>query len=200
MAATTTAVGIANKALIKLGQDKIDALTDTNNRAVAANEFYDQARQEVLIMTRPGWNCAKKRARLAYDNSQPVFDYDYKYRIPKDCLRVLYPTDSLGNPTRGSWERRGEYILSNQSNCYLFYIQDLEDVKEMSPLLISAIVLQLATHICYRIKQSITLKNSIEKDLATILLLAEGAEASEKHAGDPSMVRKTGKVMWVDEK
>jgi len=195
----TEALDITNLALYEIGSDKIDALTDSNDRARAANEFYTQARDEVLVLTRNGWNCAKKRMQLAVDNSEPSFDYNNKFRLPDDCLRVLYPSDTNGQSVRVDWERRGNYLLINDSVCYLVYIRQLTDVKEMSPLLIQAISLQLASHIVVRLKQSTTLKTSIQKDLALTIMLAEGTEASEGFGRDPGSVRRTGKTLWVDE-
>jgi len=196
----TESVDIANKALLELGSDTIDALTDDNNRARVCNEFYEQSRNEVLVLTRSGWNCAKKRIELSVDNSVPVFDYANKFRLPDDCLRVLYPSDTNGHPVRIDWERRGDYLLINDSSCFLVYIQELEDVKKMSPLLITAISLQLAVHISIRLKQSSTLRDSIKKDLMVAINLAEGTEASERFAQSPDSVRSTGKKLWVDEK
>jgi len=200
--ASTVAVDICNLALYELGQDKITAAqltTPDDNRSRACDEFYAQSRDEVLVMTRPGWNCAKARVELFIDNSEPVFDYDYKARLPDDCLRVLYPSDTNGQPVRVDWERRGNYLLINDDECYLVYIRQLTDVKEMSPLLIRAISLQLASHIAVRLKSSITLKNDIRKDLAVTIVLAEGTEASERFACSPDSVRRTLKKMWVDE-
>lgn len=198
--AVTTEVGIANLALYELGSDSIDALSDDNNRARVCNQFYDQSRDEVLVMTRAGWNCAKRRTILAPDNSTPSFDYDNKFRLPSDCLRVLHPTDENNRPIRVEWERRGQYVLMNDDECFLKYIYQLEDVSEMSPLLIKSISLQLATHIAVRLKRSAELKNSIQKDLATTILMAEGTEASEQFALDVMEPRKTKKNLWVDEK
>ena len=108
-------------------------------------------------------------------------------------------TDTNGNPWRGDWARRGNYILMNDEDCYLFYIYDLDDVKEMSPLLIQAISLQLAWHIIPKLKQSKVRRDTIKMDLAQTLLLAEGTEGSQKAAQDPAKVRQTLKKMWVDE-
>lgn len=199
MALPDSDVDICNLALLRLGQDKITALTGTDNRSVACNEFYDQSRQEVLVMSRPGWNCAKKRAILSADSSEPHFDYDAKFRIPTDCLRVLYISDSNGNPIRVSWERREDYILLNDTDCYIVYIFNLENVDKMTPLLKRAIALKLAEYLCMRLKQSSKLLNEIKEELALTILLAEGVEASQKFSRDSASHRKSNKVLWVDE-
>jgi hypothetical protein len=195
----TTSTDIANLALLEAGTDTVTLITDSNERARACNSFYDQARKEVLEMTHPNWNCAKKRIHITADNTAPPFDYDAKFRIPDDCLRVIYPTNTNGQPYRGDWEVRGNYLLMNESDCYLLYIKDLEDVKEMSTLLVQGISLQLAWHIVPRLKQSTTRRDVIKKDLLQTLVLAEGVEGSQKNASDPNATRKNLKKMWVDE-
>jgi len=191
---------IANLALYRIGADKITALTDDNERARACNEFYTHARDEVLVMTKKGWNCAKRRVQLTAEGTEPTFDYDYQYRLPEDCLRVLHPSDEGGSNVRVDWERRGDYLLLNDDECYLVYIYQLTDVTKMSPLLVKAISLQLASCICTRIKQSSSLKQDVDKDLLVTIMLAEGIEASEKYAASPNSPRKTNKVIWIDVK
>jgi len=199
----TTATDICNLALYIVGSDKITTTqytTPDNEQSRVCKECYEQARDEVLTMTRFGWNCAKKRIEIAPDNSGPVFDYNYKFRIPEDCLRVLYPSDTNGQPVRVDWERRGDYILLNNNECYLVYIYQLTDVKEMTTMLVKAISFQLAKYICRRLKQSSSLKADIENDLGVAIFLAEGIEASEKFAQSPDSPRRTNKILWVDEK
>lgn len=191
-------VDIANLSLLHIGADKITALTDSNTRAVVCNEFIDQSREEVLVMTRHGWNCAKKRVTIAGDNAEPPFDFDYKYRIPSDCKRVLFPSDEDGSPLTTPWERIGDYVYSDDDECHLVYIYDLDNVSKMSPLLVRAWSLQLAISISTRIKQSTRLKNDLRRDMATTILLAEGTEASEKYVKNPDDVRRTSKEVWVD--
>lgn len=193
-------VAICNMALYELGSDSISSLTDDNERARLCNHFYEQTRDEVLVMTRSGWNCAKKRINLSSYNTVPSFDYDYKFRLPDDCLRVLYPSDENGNSIRVDWERRGNYILINEDECHLVYIRQITDVEDMSPLLKQCISLQLASKIAIRLKKSADIANSITQKLGMALLMADGTEASERFAEDVMAPRRTGKKLWVDEK
>lgn len=55
-------LGIANRALVRLGAKKIASLTEETDRAVACNEEADECRVETL-RAHP-WNCARKRAYL----------------------------------------------------------------------------------------------------------------------------------------
>jgi len=198
-----TPTDICNLALYRLGADKITTAqydTPDNEASRVCKELYEQTRDVVLTMTRFGWNKAKKRIQIAADNSEPVFDYAYKFRLPDDCLRVLYPSNANGQPVRVDWERRGDYLLSNDNECYLVYIFQLTDEKKMTPLLVKAISLQLASGTCVRLKQSSTLKKEIDGELALTIMLAEGIEASEHFAASPNSLRRTNKVIWIDVK
>lgn len=44
--------------------------------------------RDVLLAMHP-WNFAIKRAQLAADTATPAFEWNYQYRTPNDCLRVL---------------------------------------------------------------------------------------------------------------
>lgn len=189
----TTALNIANKALLIIGADTITALTDSNTPAKACNELYEDIRDEVLIATRHGWNCAKKRVELTVEGVDPRFDYDYRYTKPPDCLRVLFLSDTNGKKTTAKWEVLGKHIYSDEPAISVVYIYQLTDVAKMTPLLVLCIALQLAVSISYRIKQSSELEAKLEKKFAAALFLAEGMEASERYS--PPASKK-----WVDVK
>jgi len=189
----TTSLNIVNKSLLFIGADTIDALTDSSTRAEVCNELYADIRDEVLVATRYGWNCAKKMVELTVEGTDPRFDYDYRYTKPLDCLRVLYLSDTNGNKTTAKWEVIDNNIYSDEDAVSVVYIYQLTDVEKMSPLLVRCIALQLAINISYRLKQSTAQKADLQKELATILFLAEGIEASERFAPLPSK-------RWVDVK
>ena len=64
---TTSELQVVNKGLLLLGEKKIDSLSDTNKRAVAANELYAGARNIVLELGL--WKSARKLATLAQDDT-----------------------------------------------------------------------------------------------------------------------------------
>ena len=87
MSLTTTETSICNSALIKIGADRINSMTETNRRAQLCNEQYSKVRDEVL-RSHP-WNFAITRAEFSQLTTTPSFGYNYEYSIPSDCLRIL---------------------------------------------------------------------------------------------------------------
>lgn len=189
----SSSLNIANKALLLIGADTITAITDDNTRGNACEELYEDIRDEVLVATRYGWNCAKKRVELTVEGVDPRFDYDYRYTKPSDCLRVLFLSDTNGKKTTARWEVLGKHIYSKESVISVVYICQLTDVAKFTPFLVLCIALQLAINISYRIKQSPELEAKLEKKFAAALFLAEGMEASERYS--PPASKK-----WVDVK
>ena len=106
-------VQICNAALLKLGAERINSLTENNKRARVFNERYNSIRKEVL-RAHP-WNFAIRRASLAKLPDAPAYEYGSQYQLPNDCLRVLETEadrlnvtgDFLGNhPTKYKIEGR----------------------------------------------------------------------------------------------
>lgn len=89
-----SALEIANMALLRIGAEPINALTDDNGRARACNTAWPFVRQHVLRSH--SWNCVTTRARLrSLDKDatltaiKPDWDFDAVFPLPTDCLRVL---------------------------------------------------------------------------------------------------------------
>jgi len=181
----SSALDICNLALYRIGSDAIDVLTDSNERARVCNECYTHVRDKILVLTKHGWNCAKKMSELTAEGLEPRFDYGYVYHLPEDCLKVLYLSDGSGSKLEDRWEVIGQKLYTNETDePYLVYISQLTDVEKMSPLLVECIVLQLAVDISYRLKQSGTQRKELKGDLAIALILAEGTEATEQYNQD----------------
>jgi hypothetical protein len=90
-------VQICNAALLKLGAERINSLSESNKRARLFNERYNSIRKEVL-RAHP-WNFAIRRASLARLPESPAYEYDFQYQLPNDCLRVLETEADKDNPS-----------------------------------------------------------------------------------------------------
>ena len=103
----TTAVDIANRALLSIGlQKKISSLTQDSVEAQTANLVYDNIRRRLLRMA--PWDCALTTENLVYISSvvgtpentspapllwspgQPSPPWAYEYQYPVDCLRACW--------------------------------------------------------------------------------------------------------------
>src|SRR5688572_9610430 len=85
MAASETQ--IANRALQKLGQPSILALTANLSRAVEMNKAFASVRDAELNRRR--WRFSFVRVSLPALASTPDSDYTYKYQLPGDFIRLV---------------------------------------------------------------------------------------------------------------
>lgn len=82
---------ICSAALMLLGANSINSLTDNNDRARTCKLLWPMVLDDELSAHR--WNCARKRAELAREAAVPAFGWNYQYTLPADCLRVLEMQD-----------------------------------------------------------------------------------------------------------
>lgn len=139
-------VAICNGAVLKLGCDIIQSLTDNNNVAKVCNARYTVLRDE-LLRSHP-WKFALKRVSLAPLDSTPAFGYEQQFQLPPDCLRPF-----IVNENKYDWTQEGELILTNQEEVQLIYIARVPEAKfdaNFSELLSS----RIAMDICYKLTQS----------------------------------------------
>lgn len=113
-------VEICNSALLKLGAERINALSENNKRARLCNERFDALRKEVL-RAHP-WNFAIRRANLARLSTTPEYEYNFEYQLPTDCLRVLETEADKDNPSGDilgnsytKYKIEGRKLLTNAS-------------------------------------------------------------------------------------
>ncbi len=114
-------VQICNAALLKLGAERINSLTENNKRARLCNERYDSLRKEVL-RAHP-WNFAIRRADIPKLTTKPEYEYAAEYQLPNDCLRVLEteadksnPSGDILGPSTTKFKIEGRKLLTNASS------------------------------------------------------------------------------------
>lgn len=189
----TTEVEIANSALTKVGADRIIDLDDDNKLAKVCKERLPKLRK-ALLRAHP-WNFAIKRIELAASVNTPVFEWDYEYPLPSDCLRVLktnhmLPFASTGDfetgrsplgvfGTSSEWKVEGRSILSNDSTMKIMYISDEDDVTKWDDLFAEVLALYLASDIAYFISGSVSLAERIRLEFREELAQARSFDGQE---------------------
>ena len=167
-------VEICNRALSRVGEARITALTDDTKQARACNGAYSFVRDEVL-RAHP-WNCAIKRASLAKLSDAPTFGYDAQYQLPSDCLRVVEVYD-----TKLPWVVEGRKLLSDEGTpLKMRYVRREEDPNTMDSMLVSAIAARLAMELCEELTQSNTKRERAAVEYEAILARAKGADGQEQ--------------------
>jgi hypothetical protein len=164
---------IANSALIKLGGKVITSLDDPDKEAKLCKVRYPSCRRAVLRMHL--WNCAIKRISLAPVATAPEHTYSYKFLLPGNCLRVL-PFDSLVDE---DFQVEGRYLLCNINAIDIRYIQDIDDVSLLDPLLEESIAWYLAWDISYALTQSNTVRQDAWQGFRNTLPKAKVTDAQE---------------------
>jgi hypothetical protein len=172
MSLTTTETSICNSALIKIGADRINSMTETNRRAQLCNEQYSKVRDEVL-RSHP-WNFAITRAEFSQLTTTPSFGYNYEYAIPSDCLRIL----SLHDNTI-EWKQEGNKILSDSETIKARYLKRITAPAEFDSIFIEGLALRLAVDLAYSLVQSSTLSQNLLGEYSRHLALARSIDAQE---------------------
>lgn len=149
-------VQIVNLAYGKFGGLTIQSITEATPQGRAAAVLWDNVRDE-LIANYP-WKFALKRATLdTPDASTPEFEYDYKYTLPADCLKVwdIYNTKS-------NYVVEGGVLLCSDETIYLKYGAKITDVSLYPPPFVASMATKLSAELCA--------KRSDNKQLRTALL------------------------------
>ena len=168
-------VDIANRALQKLGAERIVSLTQDSENARACNLVYPYVR-DAELRAHP-WNFAIKRAQLAADATPPTFGPAAAYTLPTDCLRVL-PTDENWNTH--DWKIEGRKILTDDSSPLdVRYICRVTDPNQYDALFIEAMACAMAQELCEQLTQSNTKAQMIRSDYTTAIRTARKLNAFE---------------------
>lgn len=167
-----TAIQICNSALMKIGANLIDSLTDGSKEANACTQRYIPSKRSVLRMH--PWHCAIRRVVLSPLTSTPAFGYAYQFRVPADFVRVV-----IVNPeTESDYKVEGQMILGDFTTLDLKYVSDVDE-SLIDDLIAEAIACYLAWDISFFITQSNTTKDVMNKDLKMIISKAKLANAQE---------------------
>lgn len=149
-------VQIVNLAYGKFGDLTIQSITEATPQARAASVLWALTRDE-LLSSYP-WKFALKRITLdTPDATEPEFEYDYRYTLPADCLKVLELYESTSN-----YIVEGGYLLCSDEEIYLRYIAQITDTSLYPMPFVAALATKLAAELCP--------KRSDNKQNRTVLL------------------------------
>lgn len=138
-------IEISNAALFQLGANTITSLADTSQEALAINTWWAVSRR-ALLRLHP-WNFAVKRQQLAQEVSTPLWEYDYKYTLPSDFIRLMEVKDDR------DYKLEAGQILTNRTTCQIKYIFDVTDTTKWDGLFTDLMIARLAVDIAYAVTQ-----------------------------------------------
>lgn len=136
---------IANLALARLGQKRIESLSEQTTEARWANEFYPTARDYVTELH--AWRHARKTLTLSETTNTRSDDYAYAYERPSDCLSMRYilPSSGVFEPQRPiRFECEADVIFTDEYQARGVYVRQLTDVTKFPPSFTDAVAWYLA--------------------------------------------------------
>jgi hypothetical protein len=149
-------VSIANRALTKLGADRILLLTDETQAARTINSMYTDVRDAEI--RRYTWKFSIKRTSLSALATAPEWGFDFQYPLPFDYLGLVqvneYYVRSLTDKN-AAWSVEGGNILTNfEAPLKLRYKARIENPAMFDPLFVEVLACKLALEACETLTQS----------------------------------------------
>lgn len=136
----TSVVQVCNQALARLGANLINSLDDASEEARLCNVSFAHLRDEVLRAH--AWNFATRRAQLARLAGTPAYGFDYRYKLPSDCLTPLEL-----NSRESEWVAEGGELLCNLEEVYLRYTARVVNPVLFDAQFTTALVARLAAEL-----------------------------------------------------
>jgi hypothetical protein len=101
----------------------------------------------------------------------PVFRWDYHFRIPSGCLRplALFDTDEREENYQIEWDREGDWIMSDSEEVWLVYV-GTPTVDEMDAAFQKVLYTNLAIKLAYPMTQDRVLVNTLHQEYEELVL------------------------------
>jgi len=152
-------VEICNRALQKLGAERITSLTEDSVNARACNVAFEPTKLAELRLH--PWNFAIKRAQLAASATPPAFGRPNSFPLPADFVRLLPPYPEM-NTNDLDWQIEGKSIYTfDDAPLNVRYIYDVTDPNEMDVLFRESLAAKLAVELCEELTQSSSKQDSL---------------------------------------
>lgn len=185
-------IQVANRALTKLGSNRITSLTDDVKAARSISSCFEDIRDDELRSHR--WQFAMKRISLAALSEAPAFGFARQYALPPDFLRLdmindEYPAAVMDNYIGAETQEymiEGNLILTDiEAPLKLRYISRVTDPNQWDVNFREAMASRLAMEICEDLTQSDTKKQSAAGDYKRAITQAVRTNSIEKPPSTP---------------
>jgi hypothetical protein len=179
-------VEIANRALTKIGEARITALTDNVEAARVISSMWDMVRDAELRAR--NWNFSITRTSLAALVTVPAFRFLYEFQLPSLCLKVIqvgefYPGPSMSdyrNASESEYQIEGRKILTNYpAPLYIRYVSSITDTGQWDALFAEAFACKLAMEACEKLTQSNTKRQLADGEYDKAIAAAVRSDAVE---------------------
>jgi len=152
----STDLAICNDALLLLGNNAIDDLTDDTKAAKLCTQYYQRTVDSVIRAYT--WNCATVRSDELTATTDPTFGFSNAYTLPDDCLRVLkmYDDDTY------KYRVENGALLCDEGTAQITYLKRI-GAEDMDPLLAEAVAARLAATIAFSLTNSVSAAEAMWK-------------------------------------
>jgi hypothetical protein len=157
----SSAVDIANQALLMLGARPIVSFEDDTTEANALKVLYPASKGQVLRAY--PWRCATKTATLATLADPPVnTEWTHAQAVPEDSIRIIRVIEAAypNNPSP-DWTVEGRTVLTKIANVVCEYIYDVPE-----PQMDFHVQMALAAKVAVDLSYTLTASGPRESQLA----------------------------------
>lgn len=139
-------VAICNAALIKLRGNTIASFDEKSTEATACAALWDIERRSQLRLH--PWKFAIRRSGVGglarVNTTDPANEeYRYAYTLPSDCIKLLKVI------TPDYFKLEGRSILTDEEECHIKYVADIEDTATWDPSFVDVMVSRMALELAY---------------------------------------------------
>jgi hypothetical protein len=152
-------VDICTSAMIRLGAEPINDLSDDTKEARLCSLQYPKIRDAVLRSA--PWSFAMKRIELSPVAEDLLFGDGNKFQLPQDCVKFVKLYAGDGYVSTEKYTIEGDQIISSLETIQGWYITNSVEPEKYDPNFKEALAAALAANLCYSITQSNTLKQSL---------------------------------------
>lgn len=154
-------IAISNRALSKLGADRIISLDDDVKASRAIKNAWDVVRDAELRAH--NWHFSIERAEVAALADEPVWGYAYKYALPSDCLKLLEIYGAIVHANLHDYRTvdslpyrlEGGNILTNlEAPLQIRYIKRVTDTELFDVSFVEALACRLAAEVAEELTES----------------------------------------------
>jgi len=172
-----TDIGIANIALVLIGEDTIISMdSGEGEKQRKLNAIYNSTRDEVL-RSYP-WGFATTQGTLGLLTEVPTYTYSYAYQLPSDCIKI--------QSTEGDTEYKihGRTLYSDEATLNVTYTKRVTDSEQFDPSFTNAFAAKLAFKLAYALPNSTSLQSICKQYYDEAIREARGVD-SQEDTGDP---------------
>ncbi len=179
-------IDIVNRALTKIGDDRIMDILDDQENAKTINSMYDTVLAAELRAR--VWNFTVKRASLPALASVPPFGYLLEYQLPVDHLRLIQVgetyvglslSDYVGTSEAEFQVEERKIRTDLAAPLKIRYVSLVTDPGLYDALFVEAFASRLAVECCERLTQSNTKRQLAAEEYTLAIRTALRADAIE---------------------